>query len=310
MRITEKLFSHPSINNRYFAFEGPDQLVDEDPDRRMDRYAHWAVKLSSRAARVAMDRAGVGPSDVSALVVNTCTGYICPGISNYLIEGMGLSRSLRAYDLVGSGCGGAIPNIQVCEGLLSRDEQGVALSVSVEICSATYQMGNDPSLIVSNAIFGDGAAASVVWRHEGGLRLMASHSLHLPEHREDIRYVYKGGQLHNQLSVSLPGKSGRAVAELIRQLIAPFDLSVADIKHWAIHAGGAKVIDAVRDQAGLTEQQCTASRRILSDYGNMSSATVWFVLQDLWQNGMADGDWGVMVAFGAGLSAHAYLLRL
>jgi predicted naringenin-chalcone synthase len=309
MAISEKLFSHPSIERRHFAFERPEELLDEDPDRRMDRFTHWSVALSAQAARRAMAEAGVSVGDVTCLVVNTCTGYICPGVSTYLVEELGLPRSTRAYDLVGSGCGGAVPNLQLCDGLLSADGDSIVLSISVEICSATYQMGDDPSLIVSNAIFGDAAAAAVLWRRPQGLEMVDSASVHSPEYREDIRYVYRNGQLHNQLSVSLPRKSAGVVAELVRGLLGSHGLAVSDVPHWALHAGGAKVIDCVRDGLGLEEKQLEATRGILANYGNVSSATVWLILDDLLRNGLARGDWCIMVAFGAGLSAHAYLLR-
>ena len=281
MAISEKLFSHPSIERRHFAFERPEELLDEDPDRRMDRFTHWSVALSADATTRAMAEAGVSGDDVTCLVVNTCTGYICPGVSTYLVEMLGLPRNTRAYDLVGSGCGGAVPNLQLCDGLLSANEDSVVVSVSVEICSATYQMGDAPSLLVSNAIFGDAAAAAVLWRRPQGLQLVDSATVHSPEYREDIRYVYKNGQLHNQLSVSLPRKSARVVAELVRGLLGSHGLAVSDVPHWALHAGGAKVIDCVREELGLEERQLGATRRILANYGNVSSATVWLILDDV-----------------------------
>jgi len=306
--VMRKVFRHPSVERRRFALTTPEILVDEDPDRRIERFTHWAVELSSRAAAEALTEAGVTGDDVTALVVNTCTGYICPGLSTYLIERMGLARSVRAYDLVGVGCGGAVPNLEVCASSLNGQE-GVVLSVAVEICSATLQMSDDISLIVSNAIFADGAAAAVVTNRPGGLALVDSTRHYAPEYRDHIRYVYKHGQLHNQLSAELPGISGEVVGRTISDLLDAHGLAVADVKHWAMHPGGDKVINAVRDAAGLTEDQLAATRKVLAEYGNMSSATVWFVLRELRERGMAPGDWCVMLAFGAGMSAHAYLLQ-
>jgi alkylresorcinol/alkylpyrone synthase len=163
--------------------------VDEEPDARITRFMHWSVELSAQAIQKAMAKAGANVSDVTGLVVNTCTGYICPGISTYLIEKLGLSRTIRAYDLVGSGCGGAIPNLQVAESLLGKNGDGVVVSASVEICSATLQVDNDISLIVSNALFGDGAAAAVLSNRPKGLELVASAGRYVPEQRDAIRCV-------------------------------------------------------------------------------------------------------------------------
>jgi len=300
-------FSHPSINKRHFAIDDPIELVDEDPDRRIERFTKRSVELSAEAITSALGRTGIGVADVSGIVVNTCTGYICPGISTYLIERLGLSRSIRAFDLVGSGCGGAVPNLQAAEALVGSG--GVVVSASVEICSATLQMDNDLSLILSNALFGDGAAAAVLWDRPAGWELVASATRYVPEQRETIRFVHKNGQLHNQLSLKLPDLVGKAAAEVVAEVLKARSLAVADVKHWALHTGGEKIINAVRDEIGIPEERLTATRKVLSEFGNMSSPTVWFVMDEIGRKGVAPGDWCVMIAYGAGLSAHACLLR-
>lgn len=300
-------FSHPSINKRHFAVDDPLELVDEDPDRRIERFTRRSVELSAEAVTKALGRARIGVKDVSGIVVNTCTGYICPGISTYLIERLGLSRSIRAFDLVGSGCGGAVPNLQAAESLVRTG--GVVVSVSVEICSATLQMDNDLSLILSNALFGDGAAAAVLWDRPKGWELVASATRYVPEQRETIRYVHKKGQLHNQLSLKLPDLVRKAAAEVVTDVLKARSLDVDNVKHWALHTGGEKIINAVRDEIGIPEERLAATRKVLSEFGNMSSPTVWFVMDEIGRKGVAPGDWCVMIAYGAGLSAHAYLLR-
>ena len=307
--IMRKVFAHPSIRCRYLAIEDPESLISEEPDARIARFTRWAVKLSSEAILRALEKVGLTVNDVGALVVNTCTGYICPGISTYIMEELGLPRETRMYDLVGSGCGGAIPNLQVCEDILRQNRDYVVVSVSVEICSATFQMDNDADLIVSNAIFGDGASAVVLWNRPQGLGLVASMSTYATEYRDAVRFIHKNGQLHNHLSLSLPHIASKAVARVIEKLLEPISLKVEDVKHWALHPGGEKIINAVRDATGLTEKQVQASRAILADYGNMSSPSVWFVLQRILKSDITQGDWFMLVAFGAGLSAHAFLLR-
>lgn len=309
LAIMQKMFAHPSVLRRHLALESLESLVSEGPDGRIARFTHWAVELSSQAIIEALTRAGLTVDDVEGLVVNTCTGYICPGLSTYLIEKLGLSRRIQAYDLVGGGCGGAIPNLKVGEGILRGGGEGVVLCVSVEICTATFQMGDDLSLIVSNVIFGDGAAAAVLWRKPRGLALVDSVSRYAPEHRDAIRYVYKDGQLHNQLLSSLPRLASRTVAETVTDLLEPRGLGVGDIKHWALHPGGERVINALKREMGLSEEQICVTREVLAEYGNMSSPTVWFALRKILDTGIAPGDWCIMVAFGAGLSAHAFLLK-
>ena len=309
LSLIHTVFSHPSIKKRHFAIDSTDTLVNEEPDARMARFTHWSIELSARAIQKALAQAGLSVGDVTGLVVNTCTGYICPGISTYLIEKLGLSRSIRTYDLVGSGCGGAIPNLQVAESLLKSNGGGVVVSASVEICSATLQMDNDISLILSNALFGDGAAAAVLWAKPEGLEMVASAGRYVPEQRDTIRYIHKNGQLYNQLSLKLPQLVNKAAAAVVEDVLKSHSLVVKDIKHWAVHTGGEKIINAVRDEIGIPEERLSATRKVLAEYGNMSSPTVWFVLEELQRGGIAPGEWCVMLAFGAGLSAHAFLLR-
>jgi predicted naringenin-chalcone synthase len=309
MSMIRKLFSHPSVRQRYFAFDNPEVLINEDPDDRIERFRHWSVKLSAEAVTDALKKAGLKTSDISALVVNTCTGYLCPGISTYVLDALKLNRATKVYDLAGSGCGGAIPNIELCRGLLRESDDSIVVSVSVEICSCTYQIEDNMSLIVSNALFGDGAAAAVLWNRPKGLEIVSSYSLHIPENREDIRFIYKHGQLHNQLSLRLPSLVGPAAAQLVNELLTGNNLRVEDIRYWALHSGGDKVINAVKENIGLNEEQVAYTRSVLAQYGNMSSPTVWFVLREIQKSGMKPGEWALMLAFGAGFSAHAMLLR-
>jgi alkylresorcinol/alkylpyrone synthase len=309
LSIMRKLFAHPSINSRYFAVDDYETMFNEDPDSRIGRFTRWSIALAFEAIMKALDGAGIKVDEVTGLIVNTCTGYICPGISTYLIEKLGLSRNIRAYDLLGSGCGGAIPNMQLADALVKQVDGGAIVSVSVEICSATFQMADDLSLIVSNTIFGDGAAAAVIRQQQGGLEIVDTASYFAPEHREHIRYVHKNGQLHNQLSVTLHNHIRKAAAKVVNNLLSSHSLRMADIPHWALHTGGDKIINSIKDEIGLSEEQVAAARSILSDYGNMSSPTVLFVLDKLIETGMKKGDLCMMVAFGAGLSAHACLLR-
>lgn len=309
LAILHKVFAHPGVLRRHLAIEDIECLINEDPDSRIARFTKWAVDLSALAIVNALSQAGLTVDEVSGLVVNTCTGYICPGISTYLIERLGFSERIRAHDLVGSGCGGAIPNLQMSKDIVNGQGDGVVVSVSVEICSATFQMEDDMSLIISNAIFADGAAASVLCRRPGGLELVASANQYNPKNRDDIRYVYKNGQLHNQLSTSLPEIASKTVARVVTDILKSNGLQTEDIRHWAFHPGGEKVINAVRDELGLREEHMQVTRNVLASYGNMSSPTVFFVLHEILKKGVAPGDWCVMAAFGAGLCAHAFLLR-
>jgi predicted naringenin-chalcone synthase len=303
----KRILTNPSIRMRYFAFTAPEVLLGETPDQRIARFQEGAVELAGRAVRKAMTRANLTSGDISGLVVNTCTGYLCPGLSSYLIEELGLPENVRAYDLVGSGCGGALPNLQTA-GALVREAGGPVISVAVEVCSATFQMADELSLVLSNALFSDGAAAAVLTDRPGGWRLAATASRHLPGLREAIRYVHRDGQLFNQLSTELPALIGEAVPSMLHAFLEEQGLAVEEIRHWAMHAGGEKIINVLQEKLGLSDQQLQPTRTILADYGNLSSPSALFVLQAITAGGVQPGDRCLLLAFGAGLSVHVMLL--
>lgn len=306
--VLRQVFSHPSIRSRHFAVDDLSEIVDETQDRKIDRFTRWSIKLSSQAIRQALKRASLDPAEVSALIVNTCTGYVCPGLTAYLIEEVGFRGDLKAYDLVGMGCGGAIPNLQMARAHV-ESFGGVVVSCAVEICTATFQMGDDPGLIVSNALFGDGAAAAVVWDRPGGAAIVASSSVCCPENREDLRYVYRNGQLHNRLSIRLPRIVAPVIANLLRAMLASEGLTAADIRYWAFHSGGSRIIDEVRNTTALPEESFLVTRDVLAEFGNMSSPTVLFILDRIQRAQTDPGAKIVLSAFGTGMSAHAMLLE-
>jgi predicted naringenin-chalcone synthase len=310
--VLKQVLAHPSILARFLSFDTELEvpgLVREDRDLRMERFTRWSTTLSRQSAETALAAAGVAPEEIREIVVNTCTGYICPGVSTYLLEAMGLDGGVRVFDVVGSGCGGALPNLDLATRSLQADPTGVVLSVAVEVCSATFEMDDDMSLLISNAIFGDGAAVAVLWTRPEGLRIVDSIGRIETSFREDVRYVYKRGSLHNRLSLQLPKVVRNVVPPLIDELLARHGLTPSDVRYWAIHPGGDRMVAALEDALGLTAEQMAPTREVLADFGNMSSPTVLFILKKLMDRGIEPGEWVLMTAYGAGMSAYACLLR-
>lgn len=311
LSVVEQLFSHPGIEKRNFAFNHISEIakiIDEHPDIRVNRFIEWSVKLSSEAVKTALQKISLSSKDISCLIVNTCTGYVCPGLSTYLVQALNLRADTKVFDMVGAGCGGAIPNIQLGLSLAALGE--TVLCVAVEICSATFEMGNDINLLLSNALFSDGAAAIVLWNRPQGVNIIDSSSHILPQFREDIRYVHKNGRLHNQLSPHLPKLIRDNVPVAVNNLLSKHNLSISQVKHWAIHPGGDKILTYIQEKLQISDELMYYSRSVLKSNGNMSSPTVLFILNKLFEsNSLKSGDWGFSVAFGAGLSIYTLLLQ-
>ena len=312
LELLRQFLGHESIMSRHIAVDTPDDvplLKDETPDRRIERFTRFAVGLGEQAGTKALSKVLLTRDDVGAIVVNTCTGYICPGLSTYLIERLGLSPSVEAYDLVGAGCGGALPNLQMAEAVMARHSGRAVLCIAVEICSATYQMADDPSLLISNAIFGDGAAAAVLWDRPIGLSIIGRAARFETHFRDEVRFVYRNGALHNRLALQLPRIMRDLAPPFIRSFLGAYGHSVGEIDHWALHPGGERILSGIAEELGLTDAQCAISRAVLRDYGNMSSPTVLFALERIMESGIAPGNFCCAVAYGAGLSLHALLLQ-
>lgn len=310
--LRQVMITNQAIAFRHMAMESLEEcVVHTSQDRLIARFQKYAVPTAVAAARKALQRAALAPKQIDALVVNTCTGYLCPGLTSYVAQEMGLRVDVRPFDLQGMGCGGAVPCMETGYHYLQTYRDRNVLTLSVEMCTATIFFDEDPALLVSNAIFGDGAAATVLTNRpvKGGLRLTNFASGLFPEHRPHLQYVTEDSRLRNVLSVRVPTLGARYGRQVCERLLAEAGLAPADIDLWAVHPGGEKVIDAFQRTLGLADEQVSASRGVLHDFGNMSSASVLFVLERLLQAGPAAGDRIVMVSFGAGFSAFAALLR-
>ena len=170
-------------------------------------------------------------------------------------------------------------------------------------------MADDPSLLISNAIFGDGAAAAVLWDRGEGLGIVGRASRFEPRFRDEVRFVYRNGALHNRLALQLPRTMRELAPPFVRSFLDRQGYTVENINRWALHPGGDRILSAIAEELGLTDAQCAVSRAVLRDYGNMSSPSVLFALERTMANGMAPGDLCCVVAYGAGLSLHALLLQ-
>lgn len=293
------------ISKRHFAVRDIERIFDLTADELNAAFRREAPALAARALRPALQDAGLRPADLDALLVCTCTGYLCPGVTSYLAEDLGLRPDAMLQDLVGLGCGAAIPMLRSADAILARHPEARVATVAVEICSAAFYIDNDPGVLISACLFGDGAAAAV-WRGtppgDGpGLRCHHFATLHQPEHRDRIRFEQRDGRLRNLLDLELPSFSSEAVARLWRDDLAA---GVRPATRIVSHGGGRDILDAL--ERVLPGHDFEPARSTLRDFGNMSSPSVLFALERALRQGQPgeDEDWW-LVSFGAGFSAHA-----
>jgi alkylresorcinol/alkylpyrone synthase len=294
-----------SIERRYFAVPDLEEVWRRNPDELNEAFRAEAPKLAERALQAALAKAGLEAGEVDALLICTCTGYLCPGLTSYVAERMGLPAHTWLQDLVGLGCGAAIPMLRAAQAVLAAQPGAVVACVAVEVCSAAFYLDDDPGVLVSACLFGDGAAA-MIWRGTpgvSGLRCHGFNTLHQPGYRDYIRFETRNGRLRNLLRPEVPALAGAAVKQL---LIAERTRAGAHvIEKMLTHTGGRDVLAAI--EAACPEYALEASRTVLKNFGNMSSPSVLFALDEALRGGSAPaeaGDW-LLVGFGAGFSAHS-----
>ncbi|MEM7010081.1 MAG: 3-oxoacyl-[acyl-carrier-protein] synthase III C-terminal domain-containing protein [Verrucomicrobiota bacterium] len=300
--ILEKvLLGDSGIEQRQFCVTDPAEIFLRDAEALNHEFEVQAPKLSGEALGVALDRAGLKAADLDALLVCTCTGYICPGITSHVAEQLGMRSDAYLQDLVGLGCGAAIPAMRSASGFLAANPDAKVAVVAVEICSAAFYMDDDPGVLISLCLFGDGACASI-WRGEpaaAGTAFRATdfRTTHRPDHREKIRFVNAGGKLRNQLHRSVPDLAGDAVSDLFSSGSHNGDVSAV-----LAHPGGRDVIEALESR--LPVDALPESRHVLRNYGNCSSPSVLIALEErLKLDDPGDHLW--LTAFGAGFSCHS-----
>lgn len=294
-----------------------DSLADAfriDPDTLHRRFLDTAPDLAARAGASALDHAGLLAGEIDAIVVSTCTGYLCPGLSGYVMERLGLRASTAAFDLVGQGCAAALPNMRLGRALLGPGQEcRHVLSICVEISSAAMYLDDDPGVMVSACLFGDGAGAAVLSSSApAGRRSILwqdSESLLDPGHREALMFEHRGGMLRNVLTRPVPHLAAEHVGRVLQTLLPRAGIDVSQISTWIMHAGGRDVLRAIEERLALGPQDLRFSAAVLREYGNLSSAFVYFVLQAALAGGAAGG-WWWLGAFGAGFSCHGALLRV
>jgi 3,5-dihydroxyphenylacetyl-CoA synthase len=308
-----KMFINSDIDYRHFYLEG-DPNRDESSDQLNQRYLRGAIKTGCRAIVNCLAAAGRSVRDVDFLAVCTCTGYVCPDLGSRLIAHMGLRDDVQRASIVGLGCAGAVPTLQRAVDFVRANPSRVALMLAVEICSACYYVDNTIETVVGNAICADGAAAFLLDAGDAeNVRypeVVDFQTFLDPEQIEEVGLRHQDGKLRIVLGASIHKLAGPMIEKALQQLLQRHGLSRSGIRFWVVHPGGRKVINDVQAYLDLTDQQTQFSRTVLRNYGNMSSPTVMFVLDEVIRNGDPHaGDWGIMVALGPGMAAEVALLR-
>ena len=301
------------IDARHLALESLAEVFDSTPDDLQARFTTHAPALASEAGRRALKDAGCLPAEIDAVLISTCTGYLCPGLTSYVSEQLGLRPDVFALDLVGQGCGAALPNLRAGEAILAAGRANKILSICVEVCSAAFfwmtirvcssvpvcsPMVQVPPSCPQNpspdAVASGGNSPAHAWS---------------PPSAKPSGSATGTASCATSCGRRFPGWPATSPEKLFSESLVAAGVKREQITGWILHTGGRDVILALRDKLKLSADDVRHSTAVLREFGNISSPTVYFVLERALNDSVPDGLWW-MSAFGAGFSCHGAFLEV
>jgi predicted naringenin-chalcone synthase len=282
---------------------------------RMQFYREYSVPLALQASKAALENSGTSAAEITHLITVSCTGFVAPGVDVALITQLGLRPTVQRVNVGFMGCHGAINGLRVATAMAAADPKMRLLLCAVELCSLHYRFNWDPAKNLGNVLFADGAAALVgaptsaaspSVQGDEAWRVAATGSCLIPDSQDSMTWDVGDHGFEMQLSSRVPDLICEHLRPWLTSWLAEQNLSLDDVKSWAIHPGGPRILSAVEESLGLPREATGVSREVLSECGNMSSPTVLFILDRMRQR-RAERPC-VALGFGPGLIAEAALL--
>jgi alkylresorcinol/alkylpyrone synthase len=303
-------FEHSGIESRFLYMDPETFSPDESVDELLDRARRGALELSEEAARRALARAGWSAAEVDFVVTTTCTARLTPSLDAHLVGRLGCRPDVQRAHIGDTGCASAMVALQQAWNHLKAFPRHRALVVAVEVCSAAYFHDDRMESAVAHAIFADGAGALALANDSEGPAFVAHRTMFRPEHLDAMGFEYPGGRPKVVLSKDVRRIGAGMLKEMAQVLMDIHGLKRQDIRYWVLHSAGRRVLERAAVLLDLGEADVAPARQVLRYYGNMSSATILFVLQETLREAQpAPGDWGLMIGLGPGFAAEGALLH-
>ncbi|MBV8072644.1 MAG: type III polyketide synthase [Acidobacteriaceae bacterium] len=312
--VLEKLHAAAQVDGRYLALP-LDAYPLKNWGEANDAWIAAALELGEQAVCRAMQQAGVSPKDIGAAFFVSITGVCSPSIEARLINRMGLNPRMKRIPIFGLGCVAGAAGVARAADYVKAYPKEASLLLSVELCSLTVQQDDlSPANLISTGLFGDGAAAVIVAGSElessPGPIVVATRSTFYPETEYVMGWDISDKGFKIVLSRDVPAVVVNNLGRDADEFLADHGLRREDIGSWVIHTGGPKVLEATSAALGLTNGCLDASWDCLRRTGNLSSASVLFVLEEVMRNRRPEpGTWGIMAAMGPGFCSELLLLK-
>ena len=322
------LFHSSGIDSRYSVLPDFGQhrekrelfFGEEKPDveKRMQVYQKNAPALAFNAIENAFIniKRDIKTFGITHLITVTCTGLYAPGIETELMQHLDLPNDIFHTSVNYHGCNAAFPALRMANSFVKSEKNAKVLVVCVELCTIHFQPKNDQDNLLSNTIFGDGAAAVVVvsdeFAHKKNLRGLAINGFYtnlLEKGKHLMGWNIKPLNFEMVLNAKVPAFIGEQISRFISRAGQALKISPENIDKWAIHPGGRKILDVVKNNLSLTADEMQFSYRVLNNYGNMSSPTVLFILQQIMNQELNPDENILAIGFGPGIKIDVALLH-
>ena len=306
-----RIFKYAQVDQRY-SVRKPSSLLDQSGfGTRNDQYIQQAITLGEKALHSAIEAAGIQAGDIDYLITTSCTGIMIPSVDAYLIDRLGMRQDITRLPVTEMGCAaGTSGLIYAHDFLLAHPDKYVAI-LAIEFPSCTFQSGDySMTNVVSSAIFGDGVACAILGPTEKlKPSIIAREMYHFPHSIDMMGYDIRDSGFHMVLHPDVPLRIEAHFEKIIFPFLKKHNVEIGEIDHLIFHPGGKKIIQMVERLLGELGKQIDDSKAVLREYGNMSSATVLFVLDRFLKREIPKGDYGLMLSFGPGFSAQRLLLE-
>jgi alkylresorcinol/alkylpyrone synthase len=275
-------------------------------------YIEHAVLLGREAAEKCLERAGMKPEDIDLIITVSCTGFMIPSLDAHLINLMGFRSNVRRMPFTELGCAAGAMALGRAADYLKASPGGNVLIIAVELPSLTFKRKDiSQANLISSILFGDGAAAVIVSSNPtGGPKILVSETYTFPDSLGAMGFDLRDSGFHILLAKDVPEMIGEKIGGLVQGFLDRQGRTREEIKGWILHPGGARLLGNVETQLGLTKSDTQPSWDILGNVGNLSSATILFILQEwLEKRPLNPGEYALAAAFGPGFSAEFLLLQ-
>lgn len=305
-----QVFEHTHIASRHFVCPPEWYAQQQSWITSTEVYRTSAIDLATEAARQALDNAAVNANELTGIVVVSTTGIMTPSLDTHLVFNLGMSVHAKRIPIFGLGCAGGVSGLARAAEACRLWGGGPVLFVAVEICTATFlQNDTSKSNIIAASLFADGAGAVVLHTEPTDLEVVAGHSTLFPETEDIMGWDVSERGLKVRFSRDIPHFIDQHLPRTLHDACMEWDITLGDIQSFITHPGGFKVLEAYAAAVGRPVHMFDTARSILQRFGNMSSASVLFVLDSMRRHGTINTGYALMSALGPGFSAEQLLLR-